>query len=173
MVTSITVSDERTKVTKIFLVKNSDTSGQRHSVAYRVKGYSSDKLLNPTNKYDYVGFESTREDEFYAITNDGRKHVVTIGTDGLWEGLQTGFTKSTGKSKSEDDISTKKAIAAGAASAIAGEAASAIADEAKNAILDSLPWPINWIITLLWWIIKGIWWIISLPFKFIWSLFHD
>ena len=165
MVTSITVSDERTKVTRIFLVENGNTSGQWHSVAYRVKGDSSVKLLNPTNSYDYVGFESTREDEFYAITNDGRKHIVTIGADRLKEGPGDGYTKSANKSKSKDDVGTKKAIAA--------EAASVIADEAKDAFLDSLPWPINWIIILLWWIIKGVWWVISLPFKLIWYLFHD
>lgn len=110
MVTSITVSDERTKVTRIFLVENGNTSGQWHSVAYRVKGNNSDKLLNPTNSYDYVGFESsTREDEFYAITKDGRKHIVTIGTDHLMDGLGSGYTKSANKSKSKDDIDAEKA----------------------------------------------------------------
>lgn len=112
MVTSITVSDERTKVTRIFLVENGNTSGQWHSVAYRVKGNNSDKLINPTNSYDYVGFESsTREDKIYAITNDGRKHTVTIGTDRVMDGLilGSGYTESANKSKSKDDIDAEKA----------------------------------------------------------------
>lgn len=45
--------------------------------------------------------------------------------------------------------------------------------KAIEAMIDQLPWPINWLVILLWWIIKGIYWIISLPFKIIFSLFHQ
>lgn len=103
---SLKVSDNRTIVTEVLLVRNGNTADNYYSVAYKTKGTNSVHLLNPTDNYNYVELKQIDLDHFYAITNDGRSYERTITTNALWEGHCDGFTttsSSTNTSKDDKD----------------------------------------------------------------------
>ena len=155
---SIIINDQRTNVTEVFLEESKYADGTKKLfVAYRVKGNSGTRLVNGGSGSSYSSLQKVDEDHVKALAENGDWHTYTIGSDGVWSGLQRGFTEAQSASGKADKKAKREAKR---------EAKRAKRGAIKNFILEEIPAPLNWIIYPVLWIIssifKLIWWLIKL-----------
>ena len=143
--TMIKINDSRTTVTEVFLEESKYADGtKKFFVAYRVKGNSSARLVNGGSGYSYSFLQKVDEDHVKALAENGDWHTYTIGKDGVWDGLQRGFT--------EERNATSKGKESGAKSSSGKNADNSSSSNKDGCLMKIIKAPFK----LLWWIIKTV-----------------